>query len=171
MPVPCLRSCGRRTGGFTLLEVLLALVLLAIAAAIIVPAVVRPAGTELRAAAGSVAAALRGAREQAVNAQQTATLLVDTERREFSVSGNAHTRRIPERVKVSLYTARSELESDVRGRIRFFPDGSSTGGRVTLASGHRGYFVDVDWLTGRVKLRSGKPEAGAESEVGQVLPR
>ena len=36
--------------------------------------------------------------------------------------------------------------------IRFYSDGSSTGGRITVASGERKYLVDVDWLTGRVSI-------------------
>jgi general secretion pathway protein H len=39
-----------------------------------------------------------------------------------------------------------------QGAIRFFPDGGSNGGRVTVASGERKYEVDVDWLTGRVAI-------------------
>jgi general secretion pathway protein H len=36
--------------------------------------------------------------------------------------------------------------------VRFFPDGGSNGGRITLAAGDRKYDVDVDWLTGRVAI-------------------
>jgi general secretion pathway protein H len=34
--------------------------------------------------------------------------------------------------------------------ILFFPDGGSTGGRLTLATGDRRRLIAVDWLTGRV---------------------
>ena len=37
--------------------------------------------------------------------------------------------------------------------ITFYPDGSSTGGRVTLRDEDNGYVVDVDWLTGRIDVR------------------
>ena len=50
---------------------------------------------------------------------------------------------------VLLLAACSEQDT---GAIRFFPDGSSTGGRVTLMVGERSYAVDVDWLTGRVRV-------------------
>ena len=42
--------------------------------------------------------------------------------------------------------------SERQGSIRFFPDGGSNGGRITVASGERKYEVDVDWLTGRVAI-------------------
>ena len=44
------------------------------------------------------------------------------------------------------------ISDDKVGAIRFYPDGSSTGGRITVASGERKYLVDVDWLTGRVSI-------------------
>lgn len=146
-------SASRRPApGFTLLEILLVLAILAIGAALTLPALVRPSGTELRTATGSMVAGLRRARDIAVSAQQPATLTVDLAERYFSVSGEAGQRQLPQRIELTLFTARSELESDRRGRIRFFPDGSSTGGRVTLASGEHRYHVDVDWLTGQVRV-------------------
>jgi general secretion pathway protein H len=53
---------------------------------------------------------------------------------------------------ISLVTARSELDTDRVGKIRFFPDGTSTGGRITLARGERKYGVDINWLTGQVVI-------------------
>ena len=62
---------------------------------------------------------------------------------------------LPARLDLKLYTAQSEIVDDRRGAIRFYPDGSSTGGRVTVASGERKLLVDVDWLTGRVTIKEG----------------
>lgn len=150
---PPVRTATRRpASGFTLLEILLVLAILAIGAALTLPALVRPSGTELRTATGSVAAGLRRARDAAVNTQHPTTLSVDLPARQFRVSGEAGYRQLPPRIALSLFTARSQLEDERRGRIRFFPDGSSTGGRVTLSSGERRYHVDVDWLTGQVRV-------------------
>ena len=156
--MPATRAGGGRRGrGFTLLEVVLVLVVMALGAALTLPALVRPSGTELRTAAGSVVAGLRRAREAAVNAQRAATLSVDIAERSFTVDGAGPPRRLPESIALSLFTARSEVQDDQHGRIRFFPDGSSTGGRVTLAQGERRYHVDVDWLTGQVRVYTGEP--------------
>ena len=51
------------------------------------------------------------------------------------------------------------MESEARGAIRFFPDGSSTGGRITLSTDRLAYLVDVDWLTGKIHLLEADPEA------------
>lgn len=157
-----------RARGFTLLEILLVLAVLAIGAALILPALVRPSGTELRTATGSVVAGLRRAREAALSTQQPAALSVDLDARRFSVSGEAGHRQLPQRVDLQLFTARSELDSGHRGHIRFFPDGSSTGGRVTLVSGERAYHVDVDWFTGQVRVYAGPPQQTPMSANGHV---
>jgi len=36
--------------------------------------------------------------------------------------------------------------------IRFYPDGSSTGGSIDLSVNGEGYRIKVDWLTGGVSL-------------------
>ncbi len=70
-------------------------------------------------------------------------------------SGSIATRactRCRERLELKLFTAQSDLVNDKIGAIRFFADGGSNGGRVTIAAGERKYEVDVDWLTGRVAI-------------------
>ena len=37
-------------------------------------------------------------------------------------------------------------------RIGYFPDGSSSGGNITLSEARRSSRVDVDWLTGAVTV-------------------
>ncbi len=58
----------------------------------------------------------------------------------------------PDDVEIVLTTARSELFSSGAGSIRFFPDGTSTGGGVEITRDGRKFLVTVDWLTGRVKI-------------------
>jgi general secretion pathway protein H len=53
---------------------------------------------------------------------------------------------------LKLFTAQKDLVDEKVGSIRFFPDGGSNGGRITVASGERKFEVDVDWLTGRVAI-------------------
>ncbi|TCV91049.1 hypothetical protein EC912_1171, partial [Luteibacter rhizovicinus] len=48
--------------------------------------------------------------------------------------------------------AQEDRVNATTGRIRFFPDGSSTGGRVTLGRGTREWHVNVGWLTGAVSV-------------------
>ena len=131
--------------GFTLLEII---VVLAIAA---VPA--RGASiADLKASARVLASGLRQAQSMAMATKRDALLTIDLDAREFQMPGEKESRKLPDNIDLKLYTAQSEVVSDKRGSIRFYPDGSSTGGRITVASGERKYLVDVEWLTGRVTI-------------------
>jgi general secretion pathway protein H len=142
--------------GFTLLELLMVLVIAAAGYALVVRFTAGGvSGAELKSAARAVAAGLRDARGTAIARQESAALVLDLEHRSFEVSGRGRARPLPERLELKLYTAQSEIVDEKRGAIRFYPDGSSTGGRVTVASGERRFLVDVDWLTGRVSIKEG----------------
>jgi general secretion pathway protein H len=143
----------RRTRGFTLLEVLIALAIGAAAYALILGVPGRGASAaDLKAAARTLASGLRTAQTTAMATRRDALLTLDLDSHEFEVPGVLRPRKLPEKLDLKLLTAESEVTSDKRGSIRFYPDGSSTGGRITVASGERKYFVDVDWLTGRVTI-------------------
>ena len=66
--------------------------------------------------------------------------------------GTGPERRLPPNLSMELLTIVGESRGASIGDIRFNPDGSSTGGRITLADGKRRMAVGVDWLTGRVTL-------------------
>ncbi len=142
-----------RHRGFTLVEMLVVMVIMVLAYAMTAPMIsAGVSGVELKAAARQIAAGLRKARSEAVARKNEVALIVDVEQRQFELSGDKRTYRLPEKIEVSLFTAQSELMDAKTGAIRFYPDGSSTGGRVTLAQGERKYLVDVEWMTGRVKI-------------------
>jgi general secretion pathway protein H len=139
--------------GFTLLELMVVLALMVMVYALVVPRIssVLP-GTELKSAARELAAGLRKARSQAVTRKEQATLTLDIAQHHFRISGDDRSYTLPPELDLSLYTAQSELSQDKVGAIRFYPDGSSTGGRISVSYGERKYQVDVDWLTGQVNI-------------------
>lgn len=148
---------ARPAPGFTLLEMVLVLVLVAGSYALIARfAGGGVSGSELKSAARAVAAGLRDARGTAIARQEPTALVLDLEKRTFAVEGQSRARALPQKLELRLYTAQSEIVDDRRGAIRFYPDGSSTGGRLTLGgAGDSKLLVDVDWLTGRVTIRDG----------------
>jgi general secretion pathway protein H len=107
---------------------------------------------DLKAAARTLASGLRQAQSVAMVTRRDAVLSVDVEAREFVIPGDLEPRKLPDGIDLKLYTAQSEVSSAAKGAIRFYPDGSSTGGRITVSSGERKFLVDVDWLTGRVSI-------------------
>lgn len=143
----------RSSRGFTLLEMMVVLLLAGVMLGLAVPALnAGSAGLEMKAAARQVGAGLRKARAVAVGERREAVLTLDLAAHTFAVTGDPKTYALPQDVELKLFTAVTETQGDARGAIRFFADGSSTGGRITLGTGEAKQEVDVDWLTGRVKV-------------------
>jgi len=139
--------------GLTLLELLIVLVLIGLMAGVAIPIFGSGVSTtELKSAAREMAAGLRTARAQAVAERAESVLEIDLAARSFRVPPSARVHTISPQIELKLFTAQRDIVSDKIGAIRFYPDGGSTGGRVTLAAGERKYDVDVDWLTGRIDI-------------------
>ena len=119
--------------GFTLLEMLLVIAISAIVLATLVPnfgpAISR---AQLTTATRDIASALRLTRALAISQGQDSTLEIDTNDGTYRVSGRPKTYSLPSGIELGLLTTSTETLDEGRGRVRFFPDGSATGGRVTL---------------------------------------
>ena len=132
------------------------LVVLAIAALLF--AVVPPMlgnvidSTRIKSATRHLSAGLKTARSKAVSTQQEVTLAVDVKNNSFSLLEKNKPLNLPDDSSIILTTAKSEQLSETAGAFRFFSDGSSTGGRITLRHDPLEYFVDINWLTGRVTI-------------------
>jgi general secretion pathway protein H len=150
---PRARRATRDAAGFSLLELLVVLMLMAIIAAVTLP-IFGPgvSTTDLKRATREVAAGLRLARGQAIAQRTEATLELDVAARTFRVPPDPRLHTMPSGIELKLFTAQRDLSSEQVGAVRFFPDGGSNGGRITLAAGDRKYDVDIDWLTGRVAI-------------------
>lgn len=122
--------------GFTLVELLVVLAVLGLLVTL-VPSFFpgSRAGVELTRTARAMADDLRVRRTTAVDSQAAAELRIDA---------------------LLLPAGMTLAAEDVRGgdlsAIRFFPDGSSTGGRLTLSAAGRTRVVAVDWLSGQVRI-------------------
>jgi general secretion pathway protein H len=139
-------------GGFTLMELLVVLGILGLVLTLAVPSLGRSLpGLQLQTDARTVAAALREARMLAIGGNRETRLVVDVEQRTLQL-GDGDAVRLNPQLGISLLTAASEAPAAETGGISFFPDGTSTGGRVTLSLGERQRHVVVDWLTGKVSV-------------------
>ena len=147
-----------RQRGFTLLELMVVLAIAAVMMTIVPPMISRALpGAELKSASRQLAAGLRMARNQALVSRRDARLILDLEKHRFEITGRKRSHSIPESLKIDLLTVESERLGDDRAGIRFFPEGGSTGGRITLTQGSRALGVDVDWLTGKVRILDVEP--------------
>lgn len=142
----------RHSGGFTLIEMLAVIVLVAIAAAAVAISVSHGLDSaRIRAASAELAAALRYTRAQAIVHGTQQTLAVDVAGHAYTAPGRPKV-TLPAGMGLALTSAVADRVNPHIGRIRFFPDGSSTGGRITLSHGRREWHVNVAWLTGTVAV-------------------
>jgi general secretion pathway protein H len=146
-----------RQKGFTLIELL---VVLAIAGLIL--AFVVPFGghnrehAELSRSVDDIASALRMTRSRAIRNDQSQALLVDIGAARYRAAGASGLGGFPAGTQLTLMTTEDEKQSNAVGSIRFFPDGSSTGGGIKIERGALRYEVLVDWLTGSVTVRDAR---------------
>jgi general secretion pathway protein H len=139
--------------GVTLLELLIVLSIMAIVAAMVVPMFGGGvSSSEMKSAARQIAAALRVARSDAVASRHETRLILNLEQRTFQVDSDPRQHALPKQLEMKLFTAQRDIVDEKVGAIRFYPDGGSNGGRVTIAAGERKYDIDIDWLTGRVAI-------------------
>ena len=145
-----------RPRGFTLIEMMAVLMLMAlIAGAVAFSLGSNLKGVKTRAAVRDLTAAMRYTRGQAIVKHEQRALEIDVEARSYQAPGRPIV-ELPEGLEMKLLTAATEQTGDSKGLIRFFPDGSSSGGRVTLKRQDHEWRVEIAWLTGEVRMEEGR---------------
>jgi general secretion pathway protein H len=143
----------KQLSGFSLIELL---IVLTITISILVLAAPRLNGTldslQVKKLSREIVASLRATRSQAISKGQDGTWLLDLDKHYFQYGRKNTKVSYADDIKLVLTTASKEQVSDTVARIRFFPDGSATGGEIKLSHGKFNYSIHIDWLTGRVKI-------------------
>jgi len=146
-----------RIKGFTLLELLVVLSIAAMLTALVRPmyAAAVP-GARLKSDTLNLAVSLRESRNRAVSSGSNVGVLFDAVEVSYRV-GDSKPRNFSTGTKLAAAGFGAESASDRVGRLDqyelvFFADGSSSGASLELQNHAKAYRIDVDWLTGRIKV-------------------
>ena len=146
-------SAGDRAAerGFTLLELLVVLAVLGLALTFAVPAF-RPDALVLSRTGGELASALKATRATAIAQGRPQSVTVDASAR-LVTPGGAASVEVPQGAVLAFAATAGRPQAE-GGRLVFYPDGSASGGSVTLTLRQRVWRADIDWLTGRIAVAS-----------------
>lgn len=139
------------SAGFTLIELLVAFTIIGIALAIVPVAYSKLSQTiQYKSVNRAFINAVADARLHAMTTGNSSVVRINLANKTFGV-GHDLTHHWPASYRVSAEVANQEIQSERIASIRFYPDGSSTGGSVTVyrAPGN-GVRFRIDWLTGRL---------------------
>ena len=143
------KGASARSAGFTLVELMAAMVIAAMLLAATVPASVRfYESIQYRQAVRDVINLLGSARYLAVNSGSAQDVIIDP--RSGQLQLNDERRQLPDGINLVVRTAQ-EVNRDDKGVIRFYPEGGSSGGDLDLERpGADATRISVDWLMGGV---------------------
>lgn len=143
--------CKNASGqvGFTLVELMVALVIIALAMGVAGSTLLRRgSGFQVQAVSGEVMDALRQARATAISTGQVQLIEFDGEGAVFR-SSVARPIELPDAIDAKVISA----SSAGRGRVLFFQNGTSSGGTIEVFSYTRREVVVIDWLTGSIQRK------------------
>lgn len=138
--------------GFSLVELLVALSIVGFIMAMAPTVFGRSKSTmDARAGASILADDLRQARLDAITSGEERDVRFDVEHARYEMPWRSKSRIIPPSLRMS-FTGPRHNTSAHGALIAFFPDGSSSGGAVTLSTPTKSFTVSSHWLTGRVAV-------------------
>ena len=138
--------------GFTLLEIIVVMMMIAVIVGFFSSSMMASLKkAELRAVSKNLVSAIRYTRGQAVVKHEQKTISFNVEKKTYKAP-RKKTVTIPDEIEIFVYTAESEIVDDTLASIRFFSDGSSTGGWIKLVQGEKIWKINVNWLTGEIAM-------------------
>ena len=137
--------------GFTLLELLVAISIAALVLGVSAPAMQRLyKSMQYHGAVNDVVTLLSSARYEAIRKGGHQDVLINPATREIKLAEKVQA--LPDSLRLEVLGTR-ELNRDGAGVIRFYANGSSSGGFVNMQHNNgKAVQVQVDWLLGRVSL-------------------
>lgn len=148
-------SLKKSQKAFSLLEVLIVMVFIAVIAGFVTSSMTKNLRkAKIRAVSKNLLSALRYTRGQAIVKHEQKIITFNVKEKTYKAP-RKKTVQIPEEIDINVYTADSDVQDESTGSIRFFSDGSSTGGWVKLTYGDKIWQINVNWLTGEISMIEG----------------
>ena len=136
--------------GMSLVEVLVVLGIMASALAAYVFWSSALQSRKIHAVAESFRNELMKARMRAMGEGRTVRFLFDVQAKRY---GLRLEKTYPDDIQARLTALQDPTLKEGQGAILFFPDGSSSGGVITIRHRGRALSIRVDWLTGAIDVR------------------
>lgn len=142
-----------RFRGFSLIELMVVMAIVAFAVAIVVPNLGHAIGSQqYKNSMREMLLLMRSVREQAQQDSRTTELWLNVEEKTFGKSTDKKSFHLPANTKIAFETFEQGLKTDSTGVVRFYPDGTSSGGEITTDYDGLAMTLRVSWITGRIQL-------------------
>lgn len=144
------RLRGPTAAGFSLLELIVVLAILALAAALVAPRIpVASRAIALKAEAHAIQRAMEEAGASALATRRAQSVALDLVA--MKLRGASSERALDPGIAITATFAQTSRANAQIAHFIFLPDGTTTGGRVTLKRGRQAIAVEANWLTGAVR--------------------
>ena len=154
-------NARHHSAGFTLVELLVVLAMIALLVALARPMYSAAVpGARVRGEILDLAMSLRQSRNRAISSGKIIAVEFDTEQARYAIGPHivvlpGSTRLFAQQRGINPIQAISTDDPIIR--LEFHPDGSSTGASVELRNASASWQLDVDWLTGRIRVAQRDP--------------
>ena len=139
--------------GFTIIEMLIVLTIIGIITAGLAPSFApQLERAKLQSCLRDISSGLRQARGLAQISGREVVFSINLNTKTYTFSNAAKTFKLPKEFSFSIFTVSNEILNSDNGGVRFYPDGSSSGGRIQVQTSNISLLIDVNWLTGKVTI-------------------
>lgn len=143
----------KQAQGFTLIELTVVMLIIVLGFSVIGISISSGnKSSQLKALTRDLASALRYARGQALISHDEITVAIDLAENTYQLSNREKVFHFSDEIEITLVIAQDEFKDEDTGNLRFYADGSSSGGRITIEWGELVSEIDVNWLSGKVDI-------------------
>ncbi len=149
----------KQAQGFTLIELTVVLLIVVLGFSVIGTNISSGnQSSQLKALTRDLASALRYGRGQALISHDEIIIAINLAENSYKISNREKVYHFSDEVEVTLLIAQDEFKDEDTGQLRFYADGSSSGGRITLEWGNLVNVIDINWLSGKVEINKDDKE-------------